>query len=78
MITVGGGDEIWVYVNKVLVLEVHGDASGNPVKCKKVTLASAGTSHSSADTFGLKFHDPKSDLTIFINLFVGRLLLNTT
>ncbi|XP_022099461.1 uncharacterized protein LOC110984001 isoform X2 [Acanthaster planci] len=41
VITVGGGDEIWVYVNKVLVLEVHGDSSGNPVRCKSIALALA-------------------------------------
>ncbi|XP_038053348.1 uncharacterized protein LOC119725831 isoform X2 [Patiria miniata] len=41
VITVGGGDEIWVYVNKILVLEVHGDASGSPVKCKRIMLALA-------------------------------------
>ena len=41
-ITIGGGDEIWFYVNKILVLELHGDISGNPIKCKKINLANAG------------------------------------
>ena len=39
-ITIGGGEEVWVYVNKVLVLQAHRESQ--PVtKCKKISLANA-------------------------------------
>ncbi|XP_072046269.1 uncharacterized protein [Amphiura filiformis] len=41
VITLGGGEELWLYVNKILILQIHGDASGNPIVCKRVSLANA-------------------------------------
>ena len=39
-ITIGGGEEVWVYVNKVLVLQVL-KSSQSVTPCKKVSLANA-------------------------------------
>ncbi|XP_038053256.1 uncharacterized protein LOC119725765 [Patiria miniata] len=79
VITVGGGDEFWVYVNKILVLEVHGDASGNPVRCKRITLASAGNKGGSFLTpeegtiveGECEITDPVLDEQVFLDLEVG-------
>lgn len=37
-ITLGGGEEIWLYVNQILVLQVHGVSSG-ATPCKTISLA---------------------------------------
>ncbi|KAJ8049747.1 Thrombospondin-4 [Holothuria leucospilota] len=37
-ITLGGGEEIWFYVNQILVLQVHGVSSG-ATPCKTISLA---------------------------------------
>ncbi|XP_022091637.1 uncharacterized protein LOC110979841, partial [Acanthaster planci] len=79
IITVGGGDEIWVYVNKVLVLEVHGDSSSNPVRCKKITLASAASEGGSYLTpeegtivnGGCQISDSVLDERVFLELQIG-------
>ncbi|XP_070566935.1 uncharacterized protein [Ptychodera flava] len=40
-IVIGGGDEVWLYINGVLVLQVHTDAQATNVKCKEISLANA-------------------------------------
>ena len=42
-ITVGGGDEMWLYVNKVLLLEVLTDPSSATIPCKTIDISAAST-----------------------------------
>ena len=42
-ITIGGGDEMWLYVNKVLLLEVLTDPSSATMPCKTVDISAAST-----------------------------------
>ena len=48
---------MWLYVNKILVLQVHGDASGNPIVCKRISLANAEGKFISSITFDLNTWD---------------------
>ena len=43
-ITVGGGDEVWVYVNRVLLLEVIDIAGGSNTPCKTIDISPAAAS----------------------------------
>ena len=40
-ISVGGGEEIWVYLNRVLVLEVTSNPANPAVPCKTIDIAAA-------------------------------------
>ena len=40
-ITIGGGDEMWLYVNKVLLLEVLTDPSSATTPCKTIDISAA-------------------------------------
>ncbi|KAL5007409.1 hypothetical protein ScPMuIL_016215 [Solemya velum] len=42
-LTVGGGEELWLYINKVLVLEVIADLNGGPLPCQKIDLSPASS-----------------------------------
>jgi fibro-slime domain-containing protein len=35
-ITVGGGEELWVFINKVLVIEIIADRSATDVVCQTI------------------------------------------
>ena len=39
-ITVGGGEAVWLYINKVLVIEIVSTGIGSPV-CYKIDLSAA-------------------------------------
>lgn len=43
-ITVGGGDDVWVYLNGVLVLEVITRNAGTSIPCKKIDISAASNS----------------------------------
>ncbi|XP_071850679.1 uncharacterized protein [Apostichopus japonicus] len=38
-ITLGGGEEIWFYVNQILLLQVHGVSNGGAAPCKTISLS---------------------------------------
>ena len=40
-ITIGGGDDVWLFLNRKLVLEVITPPSSNTKHCKRVRLARA-------------------------------------
>ena len=40
-ITVGGGEELWVFINKVLVIEIIADRSATDVVCQAIDLSLA-------------------------------------
>ena len=40
-ISVGGGDDLWVYLNGVLVLEVITRSQGTNIPCKKIDISAA-------------------------------------
>ena len=46
--SIGGGDEMWLYVNKVLLLEVLTSASSATPLCKTVDISAASQPGKSA------------------------------
>ncbi|XP_077978069.1 uncharacterized protein LOC144433608 [Glandiceps talaboti] len=40
-IVVGGGDELWLYINKEFILQIHTDGSSSDITCKQISLANA-------------------------------------
>lgn len=39
--TVGGGEEVWLFLNRILVLQVTNDADVTSMACKTVNIADA-------------------------------------
>lgn len=37
-VTIGGGEEMWLFINKVLVLEIIANRSSNEVICHKIKM----------------------------------------
>ena len=42
-ITLGGGEEIWLFINKILVIEIIADRQSNTTSCQKLDLSVAAT-----------------------------------
>jgi len=40
-ITVGGGEELWLFINKILVLEIITNRTSNEIPCQKIDLSTA-------------------------------------
>ena len=40
-VTVGGGEEVWLFLNRILVLQVANDANDATMACKTVNIADA-------------------------------------
>ena len=43
-VTIGGGDDLWLYLNGKFVLEISSRNTGTSVPCKKISLSAASTS----------------------------------
>jgi len=41
--TVGGGEELWLFINKILVLEIITNRTSNEIPCQKIDLSAAKT-----------------------------------
>ena len=41
-VTIAGGDEMWLYINGNLVLEIISDPASPDTVCKKINIAAAG------------------------------------
>ena len=40
-VTVGGGEEVWLFLNRILVLQVFNDADAATMACKTVDISGA-------------------------------------
>ena len=47
----GGGDDVWVYLNGVLVLEVITRNAGTSIPCKKIDISAASNSGTGISLF---------------------------
>lgn len=43
-VTIGGGDDLWLYLNGKFVLEISSRNTGTSVPCRKISLSAASTS----------------------------------
>lgn len=43
MLAFSGGEELWVFVDKTLVVQIFADPSETDVPCRSISLANAGT-----------------------------------
>jgi fibro-slime domain-containing protein len=42
-ITIGGGEELWLFINKILVLDIITKKTSNEIPCQKIDLSTAKT-----------------------------------
>ena len=42
MLTFSGGEELWVYIDKTLVVQLFSDPLDSDVPCRTISLANAG------------------------------------